>query len=611
LALDGERVVPVPALSAPAADAGLSTVKESDAIRLFVERAVSVDPDFALSAGNAESVAQVCRRCRRLDGLPLAIELAAARITTMTPAGLAGRLERRFDTLAGGRRRAVQRHQTLRAAIDWSYELCSEGERRLLARLAVFAGGCTREAAEAVCGTDPLLGREVFDLLASLVGKSLVVAQRDQREARYRLLETIREYGEDRLADFGETDQLRQRHAQYYCQLELLLADRLEGPDQLEISRRLATERDNLLAAVNHAIDTADADLGLRIVRHAPGPNVQLGFALHLPVLAVIGLPGAAGHDLYPYAVAASAVISSTHGELERVEGACQQALDAAQRPGSEHERRQVEFLVAAARETRLMAIGEWRESVGYGEQAARIAREDNRMVEAAAALAGAATGCTMAGDLDVGMGLAEAALELARAGGAPAVVASCLVALAGTLADREPRRARALLEEALALRGSLDIESVNEVTHATLIAARMGDWPLTLRLADRSIRHLKWGGQRSWLAGILNVVARALASTDSEAAARLQGAARHLAVQLSTARPTTVADTSLPPAAPPAGSSVITELRRQTSPLLRAVLDEERLHQLRSEGEAMDSDNAATYALDAIARVEQGNPPR
>jgi predicted ATPase len=188
LALEGERVVPVPALAPPPAGANPMTVGDSDAVRLFVDRAVSVDPDFELSAGNAGSVAQVCRR---LDGLPLAIELAAARITTMTPEQLARRLERRFDTLAGGRRRAVQRHQTLRAAIDWSYELCSKRERRLLARLAVFAGGCTREAAEAVCGTDPLSDGEVFDSLASLVGKHLVVAQRDQPEARYRLLETM------------------------------------------------------------------------------------------------------------------------------------------------------------------------------------------------------------------------------------------------------------------------------------------------------------------------------------------------------------------------------------------------------------------------------------
>jgi hypothetical protein len=137
LALEGERVVPIPSLSEPSPDADLTSLADIEAVRLFVDRAGWVDPDFTLTENNAAAVVQICRR---LDGLPLAIELAAARIGTVTPAELARRLDRRFDTLAGGRRRAVQRHQTLRAAIDWSYQLCNEGERRLLARLAVFAG---------------------------------------------------------------------------------------------------------------------------------------------------------------------------------------------------------------------------------------------------------------------------------------------------------------------------------------------------------------------------------------------------------------------------------------------------------------------------------------
>jgi hypothetical protein len=139
-----------------------------------------------------------------------------------------------------------------------------------------------------------------------------------------------------------------------------------------------------------------------------------------------------------------------------------------------------------------------------------------------------------------------------------------------------------------------------------------MGDWQLTLQLADRSIRHLQRGGQRPLLAGILNVVARALAQTDSEAAARLQGAARHLAVQLATARRTGPTGSSPPSAGElPPGSSLITELRHQTSELLHEAFDEARLRQLRAEGEAMDSDKAATYALDAIARVVQNEAER
>jgi predicted ATPase len=606
LALEGERVVPVPALSAPALDADLAAMHESDAVRLFVERAGWVDPDFELAETNAAAVA---RLCRRLDGLPLAIELAAARIGAMTPAELAGRLDRRFDTLAGGRRRAVQRHQTLRAAIDWSFQLCSEAERRLLARLSVFAGGCTEEAAEGVCSADPLSPDGLFELLAGLVAKSLVVAQRDGPVTRYRLLETIREYGEDRLAEYGETDQLRYRHTEFYCQLAAGLGDRLEGREQLDAARSMRAELDNLLAAVNHAVDTADADLGLRILRHTPIPAYQLGFAGYLPVQAVIGLPGAASHDLYPGVLAVSAALAASRGELERVEDVCQEALHAAARLGSERERRWVEQRVANARTIRAFALGWWSESARHSEHAARLALQDGQEALAARALAAGAMSYIMARDPDAGMELANEGLQLARSAGTPITLAFCLVASAGTLADRAPRQARGLLEEGLALRESLDFEvpNPNELAQATFIATRLGDWPLTLQLADRSIQHLQWGGQRFWLAGILNAVARAVIDIDTEAAARLQGAARHLTVQVAAARPMTAAD-AVPVSSrkQPEGFSMIGDLQRRTSELLHEALDEERLRQLRAEGEAMDSDRAASYALDAIRRARQ-----
>src|SRR5499426_2523323 len=193
LRIEGERLVPVPPLATPGAGADLDAVKEAEAVRLFTDRAAAVKPGFAVTAANAAAVTAVVRR---LDGIALAIELAAARMPAMTPAELARRLERSFAVLGAGRRGAVERHQTLRAAIDWSVQLLAKDEQALLARLAVFAGGCTLQAVEGVCGGDGIDPGAVFELLAGLVARSLVVAEEKGLQTRYRLLETIRQYGE-------------------------------------------------------------------------------------------------------------------------------------------------------------------------------------------------------------------------------------------------------------------------------------------------------------------------------------------------------------------------------------------------------------------------------
>jgi hypothetical protein len=185
LGIEGERLVPVPPLGVPAAGADMAAITQAEAVRLFAERAAAVKPDFAVTAENAAVVAAVVLR---LDGIPLAIELAAARVAAMTPSELATRLKRSFAVLAGGRRGAVAHHQTLRATIDWSFHLLAEPEQRLLGRLAVFAGGCTLEAVEAVCGGEGIDSDAVFGVLAGLVARSLVVAAEHGLETHYRLL---------------------------------------------------------------------------------------------------------------------------------------------------------------------------------------------------------------------------------------------------------------------------------------------------------------------------------------------------------------------------------------------------------------------------------------
>ena len=273
--IDGERILAVPSLGSPRPDTSLATIVEADAVRLFLDRARGFGAELEVTADNAEWVGQVCRR---LDGVPLAIELAAARLPTMNPRDLAARLDRRFRVLAGGRRGKIQRHQTLRAVIDWSYDLLSEPEQRLLARVTVFSGGWTLDAAEDVCSGGPVDADEVFEVTERLVARSLVVAEDRGFQTRYRLLETIREYGEERPAEHGETDEYRSRHAEFYCEFAERVSAEILGPQQIDAGLRFGAEHENLSAAINNAIDADDADLGLRLVCGVPLVLAQIGF---------------------------------------------------------------------------------------------------------------------------------------------------------------------------------------------------------------------------------------------------------------------------------------------------------------------------------------------
>jgi predicted ATPase/DNA-binding CsgD family transcriptional regulator/DNA-binding XRE family transcriptional regulator len=260
LSVNGEVAWRVPSLPVPEPRpaASLADVQQNAAVRLFVERAGAAQRRFALTARNAAAVAQICRR---LDGLPLALELAAARVETLTAEQLVARLDQRFRLLTGGSRTALPKQQTLSATLDWSYELLSESERRLFERLAVFAGGWTLEAAEAVGSDDELAGEEVLELLARLVHKSLVVAEEQaDGTARYRLLETMREYAGQRLAARGpaEVAAARGRHAVFYSAVASQLGpvaqttpSAASGDAPIEVVRdRIEAGYDNLRAAL-------------------------------------------------------------------------------------------------------------------------------------------------------------------------------------------------------------------------------------------------------------------------------------------------------------------------------------------------------------------------
>src|SRR5687768_17295141 len=261
LRLREEREFPVPPLALPEVDED-GIVGGSPAVEFFLDRARAVKPGFELTDENAAAVAGICRR---LDGLPLAIELAAARVKLLSPQAILSRLEKTLDLLTGGAHDLPARQRTLRDAIDWSYNLLEPPEQALLARLGIFAGGCSLEVADAVCGDQMNLG-EVFEGLASLVDKSLV-RQSDgaDGEPRFRLLETIREYALERLEAQGELEDLRRRHAGRYLELVIAAEPELTRANQALWLHRLDEENDNIRAALSWTISSGEVELGLQL----------------------------------------------------------------------------------------------------------------------------------------------------------------------------------------------------------------------------------------------------------------------------------------------------------------------------------------------------------
>ncbi|MBI5876101.1 MAG: hypothetical protein HZB53_00500 [Chloroflexi bacterium] len=232
-------------------------------MRLFVERATFAQPRFALTTANATAITQICRR---LDGVPLAIELAAARVKALSPEQIVARLDDRFRLLTGGSRTTLPRQQTLRAAIDWSYSLLTEPEKTLLRRLSVFAGGWTLDAAEAVCANNSFDQADILDLLEHLVDKSLVTTDLAEDAARYRMLETVRQYTRERLLDSGEAGVTHGAHKACFLEFARTAEPRLETSEQVVWIQRCEEELDNMRAAIDWAMDRRDAESALQIL---------------------------------------------------------------------------------------------------------------------------------------------------------------------------------------------------------------------------------------------------------------------------------------------------------------------------------------------------------
>jgi predicted ATPase len=262
LGVQGEMLWHVPSLSLPDVKhlPALERLSQYEAVQLFIERATLVQPHFQVTNENAPAIAQICFR---LDGIPLAIELAAARVRALNVDQIAKRLDDRFRLLTGGSRTVLERHQTLRAAIDWSYNLLPVDEQLLLGRLSVFAGGWTLEAAEPVCAGDHNVSSyDVLDLLTHLVDKSLVILDRSQ----YRMLETTRQYAHEKLLEARESEPVRDRHLIYFLELAGQADKEIHGPSQVEWMHRLERDHENFRAALDWSVSTRKTEFALRLL---------------------------------------------------------------------------------------------------------------------------------------------------------------------------------------------------------------------------------------------------------------------------------------------------------------------------------------------------------
>jgi predicted ATPase/DNA-binding SARP family transcriptional activator len=265
LGITGEALWQVVPLVLPADDAGPGEIEAAPAVRLLRERAGAVRKDLATDATTSSTLARICRA---LDGMPLAIELAAARLRTMSPEQLARRLDDRFRLLTGGSRTALPRHRTLRAMVDWSWELLTGAERTVLRRLSVFSGGASLEAAERVCAGDTVEAWQVLELLTALTEKSLVVTGSDETP-RYRMLGTIKEYAAERLAEAAEAEQTRHAHLAYFTELAETAEPHLRRAEQLEWLATLAADHDNIAAAMRGALAAGEAQGAMRLAAGA------------------------------------------------------------------------------------------------------------------------------------------------------------------------------------------------------------------------------------------------------------------------------------------------------------------------------------------------------
>jgi predicted ATPase len=581
LRVSGERVVIVPSLGLPPPGAGADVVAAADAVRLFVERAAEAKGRFELTAANAPAVA---RLVRRLDGIPLALELAAARVRSLTPAELADRLDDRFRVLAGGQRTAVERHQTLRRAIDWSYELLTPPEQVVLNRTAVFTGDFGLDSAEPVLAGDRMNALDVVALLGRLVDKSLVLAEDRDSSTRYRLLETIRQYAQARLEATGEVELLRHRHAEHYAGFAADAGVALRGRDEIAWTARVDAELDNLRAAVAWAAGTGDADLALRLVAPLALHGTRAGYAAGAWAASAAAVPGAEAHSLYPEVLAFFGWAAATAGDRATGTEACQRALTAAEARGAD-DRALCRVLASVT------AVASWDFGTGkvlsLAERWVRAARSIGDDYELASAL-DAEGGMQRfdAGDPVAATRCTDEALTIARRVGSPSLLCYALL-ISGTVRNRD--KALRYLEEAVSAAEQVGnpLGTGMALGMIATVRAAQEDWIGAAPYVARSMRACHRAGDRHEFARCLQLVGQILAAIGDDEGAAMLFATRGLGARSALLRTTAVAD-----------------LVAAAEARVRARLGEERYAACAARGDAFDDDDLAAFALNKLEEI-------
>jgi predicted ATPase/class 3 adenylate cyclase len=539
LGIGGEQLFPVPSLSLPDAAGRPSpqAVAETEAGRLFEVRARAVAPDFRIDDRTATGVLQICRR---LDGIPLAIELAAARVRSMPVEQIATRLDDRFRLLSGGSRTALPRHQTLRAAIDWSHELLPDPERAVLRRLSVFAGGFSVEAAEAVATGAEVESYDVLDLLTRLVDKSLVLVDDSAAEGGYRLLETIREFARERLVASGEAAIASRRHRDWYLRLvEQAMPEFFRGGEPAAWLERFDREHDNLRAALRWSVDEPGG--GQTALRLAAGLWRFWEIRGHLGegrawLSQALAMNDGGASETMANALTGISILASMQGDVPAAVGYLEEGLTVARRLGDQNA---IAYALSNLANTTIQ-VGAFDRARELYEETLEINRRNDDWRGEAITTVHLADVVDRLGDYPGARSLYETAAGMFRARGDDWGTAFALGQFAQTaVANADRPAAKEAADTAVALyRNVGDGRGVaRTLTFMADLAAGDGDLARAVDLHRESLRLREGLGDRPGIATGLERLAATTSGLDPQRAARLLGAADALRDEIGSTR--------------------------------------------------------------------------